>query len=133
MRVVGGFYVVLGLGFLPPVNEARFEVFLPAFDAPQDSVAFRALIDWTFVFGLDTAVLGGMLLWASRRPVRHLVLVWTVVALELTRGAGWDFYYLLRGYTPSVGFYTVFIVVHLVIAASGVLLARRAQGHAALP
>ncbi|QZY28932.1 BphX family protein [Nocardioides coralli] len=128
MRAVGVFYVVLGLGFLPPVNRARFDVLLPAFDAPRDSVAFEALIDWTFVFGLETAVIGAVLLWASRSAGRNVVLAWAVVALELTRGVAWDLYYLSRDYTDAVGFYVGFIVVHLVIAASGAVLARRAPG-----
>lgn len=130
MRAVGLFYVVLGLGFVPPLNEARFEAFLPAFDAPRDSVAFRALIDWTFVFGLETAVIGVVLVVAARAPARHVVIVWTVVLLELTRGAGWDLYYLSRGYT-SVGFYVAFVVLHLVIAGSGAWLARRAASDSA--
>lgn len=128
MRIVGGFYVLLGVGFVPAVNEARFEAFLPSFDAPRDSVAFAALIDWTFVFGIDTAVIGVVLLWASREAHRHLILVWLVVALELTRGVAWDVYYLTRDYVEAVGLYVGFIVVHLLIVGSGVVLARRASG-----
>lgn len=126
MRAVGALYVLLGIGFVPPLNQARLGAAIPALATPEPTVAYRALIDWMFVFGLDLAIIGGALLWSATRTREALGLVYAVVALELIRGALYDIYYVGQGYATAT-FYVVFIPLHLVIVGTGVAFAREAQ------
>jgi len=129
MRIVGGFYVLLGLGFVPFINEARLPFMIPAFAATPDTVEFKALIDWMFTFGLDLLVTGGVLVYAARDPLRHSILVQLLIALEVVRGVLDDIYYVSRGYAPA-GFYVGFVAVHLIIIVTGVVLLRQATAEA---
>ncbi|RMH01650.1 MAG: hypothetical protein D6706_01585 [Chloroflexi bacterium] len=129
-RIVGAFYFLLGVGFFPPINEARLPFILPM-DAPETSIAYKAVIDWTFTFGLDLLVTGAFLLYASRNPLKHLNLVWLIIWLEAIRGIADDIYHISRGYT-SVPFYIGFIVVHFIIIATGFTLVRQAQAQEAV-
>ncbi len=124
-RLVGGLYLLLGLGFVPAINARRIPRMLPGFDALPGSVAYHAFLDFTFMFGLDLMVIGGSLLYASRNPKRHLSLLWLVVALEIVRGILDDLYMISQGYAPTV--LLGFIALHLVIIASGMVLARQPE------
>ena len=75
-RLVGLIYILLGIGFIRPLNAARLPMMLPGLDAPVGGIAYRGLLDFTFMFGLDLLVIGIFLLHASRRPARHIGLVW---------------------------------------------------------
>ena len=123
LRIVGGVYVMLGLGFLPALNAARLPRLLPGFDAPVGGVAFRALLDYTLMFGLDLVVIGAFLLVAARAPQRAVPVVWLVLALELVRGICDDVYMLAQGYSPHI--YVGFIVLHAVIIVTGLVSLRR--------
>lgn len=129
-RVVGVIYVLLGIGFVPFINATRLELMLPGFDAPVGGVAYRGLLDFTFMFGLDLLVIGAFLLFASRNPLHHVSVVWLVVALEIVRGIFDDVYIIARGYTAP--FYIGFIVVHLLIIVTGYLFLRQAEREAAV-
>lgn len=124
-RAVGAIYVLLGIGFIPVVNAARIPLMLPGFDAPAGGTAYRGLLDFSFMFGLDLLVIGLYLLYASRDPLRHVSIVWLVVALEAVRGILDDIYMIARGYDALV--YGAFIVLHLVIIATGITFVRRVQ------
>lgn len=124
MRVVGAFYLLLGIMFVPQLNEPRLGAAIPALATPDRTLSYRALLDWMFVFGLDLVVLGAALLWFSRRPYEALGLVYAVVALELVRGVAYDVYYVAQGYATAA-FYIVFIPLHLVIAGTGMAFARQ--------
>ena len=126
MWIVGGVNLLLGLGFIPFVNERRLGITLPALEAGPDTVVYRALIDWMFLFGLDLAVVGAALLYWSRDPERARPLVWVAIALELVHGTGFDLYYTTRGYV-SVPFYLAFAAVHLTAVVVGVALLRRGR------
>lgn len=105
---------------------ARLTQLSPAFDAPISSVAAQVTIDALLMFGLELAVIAVVLLLASRNPLRHAVLVWLVIGLELVRGIADDLYLLLfRDYVVDE-FYYGFIVLHVVIIATGYLAYRRA-------
>ena len=69
------------------------------------------------------AVLGGLMLAASRAPAQHGILVTTVAVLELIRGAGGDLLWMLRGW-PAAN-YIPFMRVHLIIAFTGLLCLRQ--------
>lgn len=124
-RIVGAIYVLLGLGFLPALNAARLPQLLPGFDAPVGGVAFRALLDYTLMFGLDLIVIGVFLLAAAQAPQRAVPIVWLVLALELVRGIFDDVYMLAHGYSPPI--YLGFIVLHLIIIVTGILSVRQLQ------
>ena len=64
------------------------------------------------------AVLGVIMLYASRQPARNGILALAVALLELIRGAGGDFLWLMRGWPASN--YVPFMLLHLIIAAAGV-------------
>ena len=125
MRIVGGFYVLMGLFNTPPVIAARFPAQYPDLGVAVDSMPAQALVDVWFMFGLEVAVIGGALMIAVRNPARHLPLVWTVLALEVVRGIADDVYLLARGY--EVMPYVIWLVVHAAIIATGLLALRRAQ------
>ena len=124
-RMVGAIYMLLGLGFLPALNAARLPQLLPGFDAPIDGVAFRALLDYTLMFGLDLFVIGAFLLGAARAPQRYVPVVWLVLALELVRGIFDDVYMLARGYAAPI--YFGFIVLHVIIIITGIVSVRQAR------
>lgn len=125
MRIVGGFYVLLGLFNTPPVISARFAAQYPDLGLAVDSAAAQALVDVWFMFGLEVAVIGVALVWLSRDPLRALPLVWVVLGLELVRGVADDPYLLVRGYDPVV--YLGWIVIHLAIVVTGLLSIRSAS------
>ncbi len=122
-RLVGALYILLGVGFIPALNAARLPLMLPGFDAPIGGTAYRGLLDFTLMFGLDLLVTGAYMLYASRDPGKHLSIVWLVVALEIVRGILDDIYMLIQGYAAP--FYIGFIVLHLVIIVTGVVFVRQ--------
>jgi hypothetical protein len=130
MRVVGVFYVAIGVRAIPLINEQQVAIVIPGLEVGPQTVAFKALMDWIFLFGVDTLIIGVMLFVGSRRPGRATLLVQTVLVLEAVRGVAFDVYLILRGYAPEP-FYLGFIVVHLVIIGTGLLALRRAGTPAA--
>lgn len=129
-RAVGVLYVLLGVGFLPILNAVRLPTMLPGLDAPEGGVAYRALLDFTFMFGLDLLVIGVFLLYAARDPLKHIPVVWLIVALETVRGILDDIYMITQGYEAP--FYIGFIVLHVIIIATGILAVRKAKDEAVL-
>jgi hypothetical protein len=124
-RLVGGFYVLLGIGFFPPLNELRLPLMI-SIDVAKDTVIYTSLIDWMFAFGLDMLFIGGFLLYASRKPARHFNLAWFIVWYEGLRGVVGDLFFITRG-IYSTAFFIGFIIVHLIISGTGVLFIRQAQ------
>ena len=124
-RLVGILYLLLGIGFIPALNAPRLPLMIPNFDAPIGGAAYRALLDYTFMFGLEMMVVGGFLLYASRAPQRNLNLVWLIVWLELVRGIFDDMYMIGRGYNPAFMF--GFTILHLIIIGTGILFVRKVQ------
>jgi hypothetical protein len=125
MRIVGAFYVVMGLFNTPWIIEARLTTQYPNLGVAADSNAARALVDTWFMFGLEVMVIGVALLYFSRDPARHIALVWTVIGLEIVRGIVDDLYLIARGY--DVAIYSGWIVIHLIIIVTGLVALRRAQ------
>jgi len=127
LRVVGGFYLLLALTSLWVlfVNPQLFGAMFP-FSA--DNFSIRAFSDAWLIFVLEMAVLGAILLYASRNPTRNGILVVTVAILELIRGAGGDLLWMMRGW-PMAN-YIPFMIVHLIIAATGIWFLRQEMGTA---
>lgn len=115
--VVGVIYLLLGIGFTPPINEMKLEIMVPGFDAPPGGPAYQGFLDFTFMFGLDLMVIGGFLIYCSRQPHKHLNIVWLIIWLEFVRGILDDIYLIVMGY--DLVFYIGFIIVHAIIILTG--------------
>lgn len=118
--VVGSFYVLLGVRFLPAINSKQFRSVLPDWTAAPESVEFKALVDWQWCFGLDLLAIGlvAVVGAAVGRSVGLPYIVWVVVARELIGGIIPDAWLILRGYTNR-RLYSAFIIVHAGIIATG--------------
>jgi hypothetical protein len=130
MLVVGGFYLLLGLRLLPPINGPMIEAMgvdaiYTAGDLEPGTAAFSFVLDWMGTFGASLLPLGAILLVAARDPLRNRLLVHLVIWHELVAGVLADAWYLSRGYV-STGFYLGFIALHLVIVATAIRALRRA-------
>lgn len=117
---VGVVYLVLAANLSSLlVAPERVYVFFPAYDAPLDSVAFAVAADLAFLVGLSHGVIGGFLLWASRRPKAHLSLVPLIIGMEFVVGIVDDLYLIVMRDYPVDAVYYAFIVLHLVIIVTG--------------
>ncbi|MEX0761308.1 MAG: BphX family protein [Dehalococcoidia bacterium] len=125
MRIVGGFYIALGLFNTPLVIQSRLSAQYPDLGVAVDSAAAQALIDTWFMFGLEVLIIGAALLYFSRDAHRHIALAGTVLVLELVRGIVHDVYLLGRDYDPVI--YGGWIMIHLVIIITGVFSVRQAR------
>lgn len=129
MQVVGGLYAVLGIGFLPPINEARMTAAFAFAEDGQGTQLFKAFIDYSFAFGQALFVIGAFLLWTARRSPRpeSRPLVWLVVWLEAVFVVG-DLWAMQRGYGTTANMVWLgFIAMHLTVVLTGVRVARRAD------
>ncbi len=122
LRIVGGFYLLLGVGSLW-VLFVNPQTFGDMFPFAADNSAIRAFSDAWLIFVLEMGVLGSIMVYASREPARNRILVLTVAILELIRGAGGDLLWMTRGWPTSN--YIPFMIVHLIIAVSGILFLRQ--------
>lgn len=125
LRIVGAFYLLLFVMVvfvkLPLAAFGPEGILQQA--AAGDAVA-RFTVDTWVMFGLELGAIGVALVVASRYVERAAPLVWTVMAIELTRGIIDDIYMIAVGYEPAG--YVVWIVIHSVIIAAGYLALRRA-------
>ncbi len=122
LRLVGGFYLLLVAGsfwvlFVNP------RIFGDMFPYSADETAVRAFSDAWLIFVLEMLVLGIIMLYASRKPERNGILVVTIAILELIRGAGGDLLWMARGF-PTAN-YIPFMILHVIIAVSGILFSRQ--------
>lgn len=131
MRLVGLFYLLLGVQNMPPLVRARLPLTYEGLTATLESVAVQAIVDLWFMFGTEMIVVGAMLLLASRAPLQNEILIQTILALELIRGIFVDAVWLTRGYYPAA-FYIGFIVVHTVIIGTGYYFLRAARSEVKL-
>ena len=124
MQITGAFYL---LQFLMLVFvRAPIRTFGPKDTLTRagdgDALASFVVDTWTF-FGLEILAVGVVLLVAIRRPQLALGAVYTVLAIEVSRGIVADLYQVARG--VHVGGYLVWIVIHTTVLASGLLCLRR--------
>ena len=123
MWVVGSFYVLLGVRFLPAINGRQNLRVLPSWTAPRESVEYKSLVDWQWTFGLDLFAIGLVAIVAAAKGSApgYSYVVWVIVARELIGGIVPDAWLIFRGYTIS-SFYAGFIVVHAAIIATGLFV-----------
>jgi hypothetical protein len=122
LRLVGGFYLLLALTSLRVlfVDPQMFGAMNPF---AANAQALRAFSDAWLIFVLEMGVLGAIMLYFARDSARNRILVLTVSILELIRGAGGDLLWMLRGW-PSAN-YIPFMIVHLIIAGTGLVFLRQ--------
>ena len=83
----------------------------------QAPLVFGFPIDPGLMFGLELGLIGLMLILASRAPYWALSLIYPIIAIEVARNILNDFYMI--GRDSSEGFYTIFIIIHLLILVMG--------------
>ena len=132
MRIVGAFYLlqfVMMAIVRAPIRAMGPAGTLDLADAGDPLAKF--LVDTWLVFGVEVGVIGAGLLVASRIASQARALVWTVIAIELVKGPPMDLYMISRGYpvTPMV----VWIVIHSLVIATGVLALRSAGRTSSIP
>jgi hypothetical protein len=120
--LVGGFYLLLALTSLRVLfaDPQMFGAMNP-FAAGANSL--RAFADAWLIFVLEMGVLGVLVLYYARDSSQNRILVLTVSFLELVRGAGGDLLWMTRGF-PATN-YIPFMIVHLIIAWTGLLFLRQ--------
>jgi BphX-like len=121
-RLVGAFYLLLAVvnvygTFVAPSSFAQMQGF-----ATNPDVVKAFVVGWS-PFAFEIIGIATFLLWASRDPLKYLGAVWLLVWLEFLHGVLDDMYLIANGL--SVGFYTAFTVVHLIIIVTGILVARQ--------
>lgn len=122
LYLVGGFYLILALAsawviFINP------DLFGSMFPFSANELSLHAFSDAWLIFVLEMGVLGVVMLYYARASSQNRVLVLTVSILELVRGAGGDLLWMLRGW-PTAN-YIPFMIVHLVIASTGLYFLRQ--------
>lgn len=129
-RIVGAFYLLLAL------MNMYFVLFNPSGMSGMATFPFAVTADTTMAFvdgwspfAFEILGIATFMLWASRAPRRYLGAVWLLVWLEFLHGVLDDIYLIARGY--DAGGYIGFIVVHLIIIATGVLFARQVEAEKA--
>ncbi|MCB9341583.1 MAG: BphX family protein [Lewinellaceae bacterium] len=126
MRIVGGFYLLLTLMNLYGLfsNPHFFKGNLPA-PINTDELAVRSFTDAWMVFVFELGCIGAVLLWFSKNPMGNRGIIWLVILAEIFRGIVCDAIWITRGY--NVASYVPFIIVHLVIIATGWWFLRQAE------
>lgn len=121
LRVVGLLYLVNA--FMMAVVRAPIRSLAPdgTLDAASSGEALAEFVVDTWVgFGSEVAVIGVLLLVASRMTRLAAGVGWTVVGIELTRGVAWDLYMLANGYDAAV--LVPWLAIHAAIILTGAYL-----------
>ena len=123
---IGGVYFILGVRFTPVINAGQFTRVLVGWTAPPSSTEFKVAVDWEWTFGLDLLAIGIVAIVAAAvaSSASLPVLIWLIGARELFGGVLPDAWFIRRGCYVR-GLYAGFIVFHLVVIATGLLLLAR--------
>lgn len=126
-RIIGIFYLLLTMMNLFFLFFSNGQMFADTLPAPMniEPLAVRAFMDAWMVFVFEFGVLGAMALVASRKPGQSRIMAWVIILAELFRGVVADAIWIGRGYAASS--YIGFIVIHVVIMATGVWFLRQVQ------
>ncbi len=128
LRCVGGLYLLQAL--VVGIIRVPIRVLAPAGTleraAGGEPVA-RLLVDTWVTLGLEFGTIGACLLLASRAPGQARTLIGAVLAIEVVRGIGTDFYMIARGWRPTEQI--AFIVIHSLVIASGLRALRSPGDH----
>jgi hypothetical protein len=130
MQIVGGFYLLQFVMLViarAPIRTFGPEGTLDRADA-GDELAEFVVDTWTF-FGLEILAVGVVLLLATRRPQLAPGAIYTVLAIEVSRGIVADLYQVARG--VHVAGYLVWIAIHSTVLLTGFFCKRDARRHVA--
>jgi hypothetical protein len=123
MQIIGVFYLAQFL--MMAVVRAPIRTFGPPGTLAQaddgDALAKFVVDTWT-IFGLEVLAVGVVLLAATRRADFARGAIYTVLAIEVSRGIVADLVMIARG-THAVG-YLIWIAIHSTVIATGVLAMR---------
>ncbi len=123
-RIVGAFYLLLGVGNLYGVFAAPASI-ITGTPLPIDANGVRIAADMWSAFAFEIFAIGTFLLWASRNPQKYVNVVWFAVWLQIFHGVLDDVFLISRGYDATG--YIIFTVIHLSIIVTGVMFARQAE------
>lgn len=127
-QIVGAFYLLLSLmNVYILFFSGGSQMLTDTLPAPMnaDPLAGQAFADAWLVFVFELGVLGAMSLVASRDPAKNRIMAWVIIWAEVFRGILADAIWITRGY--DAGSYSGFIVIHLVIVATGIMFLRQAK------
>lgn len=126
MQITGAFYLLQFVMLV--IVRAPIRTFGPpgTLDRAEsgDELAAFAVDTWTF-FGLEILAVGAVLLLATRRGPLALGSIYTVLAIEVSRGIVADVWQVARG--VHVAGYLVWIAIHTTVLVSGILCLRDAR------
>ncbi len=126
-RIVGGFYLLLG------ISNVIYEIIDPQFVAKgmvpasytPDAVTVTALVHTWLPSSLSFLVLGVLLLYYSRQPAQARILLLVVALLELFAWVPYDVMWFVNGLPSAAG--VPFLVIHVAIGVTGILFLRQAK------
>lgn len=127
MRVVGVLYILIAVALVisylvPSIGEASVAQRVPGASSGDRLYGFA--MDTWLMFALEVAVIGAVLLYASRRAWANRILAVAVIALELVRGIFDDVLWIANGYPAAI--YLGWIVFHAVVIATGIVSLKNA-------
>lgn len=126
LRIVGGFYLLLGgagLGYWIAAPESYAETYAATLPSAysSDPLAVTAVIDRDFFVTFEWIVLGVLMFAASRDPMRARFFIGAMVALELFQYAVVNVIWMTRGYPNGVAF----VILHLLFGITGLVFLRQ--------
>ena len=128
LRIVGGFYLLLGLTglgyflFAPDGYEETYAATLPL-SYSGDPLAVTAVIDRDFLVTFEWIVLGVLMFVAARDPARTRFFIGAMVALEFFQYAVVNVIWMTRGYTTTVPY----LILHLIFGITGFVFLRQTK------
>jgi hypothetical protein len=125
-RIVGAFYILQFV--VMAIVKAPIRVQGPAgalARAAAGDATARFLVDTWVTFALEVGAIGVVLLFASGIPERAKILVWTIIAIELSRGIVADVYLIARGEPLNVLVPWLFIHTAVIVSGLAVVRAKR--------
>ena len=126
MRIVGAFYVLQFIAMAivrAPIRTFGPEGALEQAKAGEPVASF--LVDTWLIFGLEVLAVGVCLLIATRHRALAAGVVWTVIAIECSRGILADSIMVARGI--EVTGYLVWIAIHSTVIVTGLRAIRAAR------
>lgn len=127
-RIIGVWYLLLGLMNIYMMFLGSPDYLAQNIPFPADELAIRAFVDGWSPFLFEMFGIATFALWASRSPGKHISAALLLVWLEFTHGVLDDIFLIARGYEASG--YIGFIVIHLIIIATGLVFSRQVQADA---
>lgn len=128
LRIVGGFYLLLGvagLGYWITAPEAYAETYAATLPSAYsgDPLAVTAVVDRDFFVMFEWLVLGILMFVAARDPARARFFIGAMVALELFQYVPVNLIWMTRGY-PNV---VPYLILHLIFGISGFTFLRQSK------